>query len=124
MNQLSRGQKRLIKIGGSILAVAILFLIVLSTCLVTIEPGEKGVLFHKWGDGLETEVVYDEGVHIVSPWNTMIIYDVRQKTEEMSMNVLDKTGLEVGIDISIQYKLCQTELDIYMKTLEKIIKTL
>lgn len=104
MNQLSRGQKRLIKIGGSILAVAILFLIVLSTCLVTIEPGEKGVLFHKWGDGLETEVVYDEGVHIVSPWNTMIIYDVRQKTEEMSMNVLDKTGLEVGIDISIQYK--------------------
>ncbi|MCK9476520.1 MAG: hypothetical protein M0R46_11405 [Candidatus Muirbacterium halophilum] len=77
MKNLTRSQKRLLKLGGTVLAGVILLVIILSTCLVTIEPGEKGVLFYKWGDGLDKETVYDEGVHFVSPWNTMIIYDVR-----------------------------------------------
>jgi regulator of protease activity HflC (stomatin/prohibitin superfamily) len=104
MEKMNSSRKKLIKIGTILTGLIILFLIILSSCLITIEPGERGVVFHKWGDGLDTELVYDEGVHVVAPWNVMIIYDVKQKTEEMSMNVLDKTGLEVGIDVSIQYK--------------------
>jgi len=104
MNRLSPLKKRLLKVGGTILALIVIGIIVLSTCLVTIEPGERGVMFYKWGNGLNVDIVYDEGTHIVAPWNTMVIYDVRQKTEELTMLVLDKTGLEVGIDVSIQYK--------------------
>lgn len=104
MYKIKKGQKRLIKIGGTLLISAIIFLIILSKSLVTIQPGDKGVLFEKWGQGLNKDIVYDEGTHIVAPWNSMIIYDIRQKTENMTMNVLDKTGLEVGIDVSVQYK--------------------
>lgn len=68
-----------------------------------IEPGNKGIVFYKLGDGLDIENVYSEGMVLIAPWNELIVYDVRQKNVDMTMKVLDKNGLEVGIDVSIVY---------------------
>jgi len=68
-----------------------------------IPPGHKAVVFEKWGGGLNVETVYGEGMQLIAPWNELIVYDVRQKNSDMTLNVLDKNGLEVGIDISILY---------------------
>ena len=64
-----------------VMGIAGLIFIVLfgSSMFVTIEPGEKGVLFKKFGGGLDKETVYDQGFQIIAPWNTMHIYDVRFK---------------------------------------------
>ena len=59
-----------------------------SSMFVTIEPGENGVLFKKFGGGLDKENVYGQGFHIISPWNTMHIYDVRLQDTFENMEVL------------------------------------
>jgi hypothetical protein len=40
-----------------------------------IDSGRAGVLW-KWFGGTQPEV-YGEGVHIVAPWNRMLVYDIR-----------------------------------------------
>ena len=75
-----------------------------SSMFVTIEPGENGVLFKKFGGGLDKENVYGQGFHIISPWNTMHIYDVRLQDTFEKMEVLSKNGLSIKIDLSFRYK--------------------
>ena len=104
MRSLSPLQRRLLRSGIVIVPILIFIVVVAMTCLVTIDPGNKGIVFHKFSGGVDTETIYDEGVHLISPWNKMIIYDVRQKTVNSDMKVLDKGGLEVGIDVSIVYQ--------------------
>lgn len=92
-----------------IVIIALLVISAIATITIVIKsvqdipPGHKAVVFEKWGGGLDVETVYSEGMHLIAPWNELIIYDVRQKNSDMSLKVLDKNGLEVGIDISILY---------------------
>ena len=84
-----------------VLAIIGLIFVVLfgSSMFVTIEPGENGVLFKKFGGGLEKEVVYGQGFHVIAPWNTMHVYDVRLKDTFEKMEVLSKNGLSIKIDL-------------------------
>jgi len=88
---------------GVIAAVVLFIIIMVLTIIENIEPGHKGVVFYKWGAGLDVDNVLDEGLQFIAPWNELIVYDVRQKNIDLTMDVLDKNGLEVGIDISIIY---------------------
>lgn len=89
---------------ASIGAVIVLFLIISSSKMfITIEAGHKGVLFRKLGGGLEKDKIYDQGFHIIAPWNTMFIYDVRIQEQTEEMDVLAKNGLNIHLDISFRY---------------------
>ena len=63
-----------------------------------------GVLFKKFGGGLDKETVYDQGFHIIAPWNTMHVYDVRFKDTFEKMEVLSKNGLSIKFDLSFRYQ--------------------
>lgn len=80
-----------------------LALIVLSRCLENIPPGFEGHIFKPYTSGLDTETHYDEGIHIIAPWNQMITYDIRQQTISEAANVLDKNGLPVSINLSVTF---------------------
>ncbi len=88
---------------GGILFILFILAIMVSRMLVNVSPGEEGHLYKPLGAGLDTEVHYGDGMHFVLPWNDMIIYDIRQKTIDQQMEVLDKNGLEVRIDLSLTY---------------------
>lgn len=81
----------------------ILLIIFWNRITITLEPGERGVLFKRFGGGLEKEKVYREGFHFLAPWNRMIIYDVRQQEISETMNVLSSDGLQINTDVSIWY---------------------
>ena len=83
-----------------------LFLVVLmsNTTFLTIDPGEKGVLFKRFGGGLEKDKVYSQGFHIVAPWNTMYIYDVRVDEAFETMDVLSKNGLNITVELSYRFQ--------------------
>jgi regulator of protease activity HflC (stomatin/prohibitin superfamily) len=84
--------------------VALILLIVLSSNIfITLEPGEKGVIFRKFGDGLDKDNIYDAGFHIIAPWNFMYVYEVREQKQEEQMDVLDKNGLSVSVDVTVRY---------------------
>jgi regulator of protease activity HflC (stomatin/prohibitin superfamily) len=60
--------------------VGLIFIVMFgSSMFVTIDSGEKGVLFKKFDGGLEKEVVYGQGFHVIAPWNDMFVYDVKLK---------------------------------------------
>ncbi|MBT3417613.1 MAG: prohibitin family protein, partial [Flavobacteriales bacterium] len=105
----------------------ILLFIFGSSMFVTINPGQKGVLFETLGEGLDKETVYGQGLHIIAPWNDMIVYDVKETETFEKMEVLSKNGLSIKIDLSILHHPVQDKIgylhdNIGKNYLEKIIK--
>ncbi len=72
----------------------------------TIDAGEKGVIFRKFGGGVDTENVFSQGFHIIAPWNTLVAYSVRIKEVDLSgIEVLANNGLSIQIDLTLRYSL-------------------
>ncbi|MEE9281919.1 MAG: SPFH domain-containing protein, partial [Myxococcota bacterium] len=82
---------------------ALLTLVVLmSTGCVRIGSGHQGVLFKLWG-GTQQEF-FGEGIHLVAPWNTMYVYDIRLQDGPERLSILASNGLSVGLDVSIRFR--------------------
>lgn len=96
--------KKVIPLAIAAFVVFILFIALTNTTFLTIQPGEKGVLFERFGNGIDKEQVYDDGFHIIAPWNKMIIYDVRLKENLEQMEGLSKNGLTIKTELSYFYK--------------------
>lgn len=79
------------------------FMLLSNTSFITIDPGEKGVLFKRFGGGLIKDKTYDQGFKIVWPWNNMIVYNVRTQEANDVMEVLSKNGLTIEVDLSYRY---------------------
>ena len=83
---------------------ALIVLIVLSSAtFVTIDSGERGVLFRPF-KGLEKEEVFAPGFHVVAPWNTMYVYEVREQQLEEQMEVLSSNGLNIRLDVTARIR--------------------
>jgi prohibitin 1 len=120
----NQGLPRVVVFG--LLGVVLLFIFG-SSMFVTINPGQKGVLFEKLGDGLDKETVYGQGLHIIAPWNEMIVYDVKETETFEKMEVLSSNGLSIKIDLSILHKPVADRIgylhdNLGTNYLEKIIK--
>jgi regulator of protease activity HflC (stomatin/prohibitin superfamily) len=92
--------KKLIALGVLLLIVVI----IMFKSSITIKSGEAGVLFRTFGGGVYTQQQYGEGFHFIAPWNKMIIYNVKQQTKEESMSVLSSNGLEIDVDVTLQFQ--------------------
>ena len=88
----------------ALIVVAVIVLLVLFKSSVTINAGENGVLFQTFGGGVYTEAPFDEGFHIIAPWNNMLVYQVRQQKISESMAVLSSNGLEIKLDVTLQFQ--------------------
>jgi len=85
------------------------------------------VLFKKFGGGLDKETIYGQGFHIIAPWNTLHVYDVKIHETFEKMEVLSKNGLSIKIDLSFRYMPIQEKIgylhdEIGRNYLERIIK--
>ena len=80
-----------------------LFMVLTNTTFITIKSGEKGVQFKKFSGGLEKDYIYDQGFHVVAPWNDLIIYDIRINEGNDELDVLSKNGLPIKISLSYRY---------------------
>jgi len=81
-----------------------------STTFQTIDAGHKGVLFKKFGGGLDKENIYRQGFHVVAPWNTLFVYDVRLNEDYEVMEVLARNGLTIRVDMSYRYRPIQDRI--------------
>lgn len=92
------------KLPPAIIAIFfVVFLILVFMSSVILEPGEKGVVFRPFTSGLDNENVLSEGFHVIFPWNKVYKYDVREQQMEEKLDVLDKNGLSIQVDISIRF---------------------
>ncbi|MDA3821672.1 MAG: SPFH domain-containing protein, partial [Bacteroidales bacterium] len=81
--------------------VAVLLLVFGAKMFYIVKPGERAVVFKKFGEGLDKENILAEGFHMVAPWNDMIKYDVREQKSEDMMDVLYKEGLSINVDVTV-----------------------
>lgn len=85
--------------------IGIFLIVFLSKSIVTIEAGESGVLWKRFGGGVVTDQPpLGEGFHVVAPWNKVYVYEVRQQELFEKMKVLSSNGLEIQIDASAWYQ--------------------
>ena len=96
------GQGKLITSGVIFFLALIAILTFSNATFLTIEPGWRGVLFKRFGGGLDKEKIYTPGFHVVAPWNEMYRYDVREAQIEEKMNVLSNNGLDIEIDVTVR----------------------
>ncbi len=93
------------KLGLPIIFAIIIAIIFFSKSFVTVEAGEAGVLWKRFGGGVVIDKpAMGEGFHVVAPWNKVYIYEVRQQELFEKMKVLSKNGLEIQIDASAWYE--------------------
>jgi len=84
--------------------VALMIVVYLSSSLFfTVSPGERAVIFKKFGGGLDKENIIEPGFHVKAPWNVLYVYDVTENKAEETMDVLDKSGLSIAVDVSVRF---------------------
>ncbi len=86
-----------------VVIVVVVVLIFSSRMFYVIQPGERGLVFRKFTTGLDKEDLFLPGFHIIAPWNDFHIYDVREQKSEETMDVLDRNGLSINVDVSIRF---------------------
>lgn len=93
--------RQLIIITG--LVVIIVVLIFSSRIFYVLKPGERGVVFHPITRELEKDNIRGIGLHMVAPWNKLFKYTVLEQAREETMDVLDKNGLSVNVDVTVRF---------------------
>ena len=68
-----------------------------------VNPGEEGFIYRPYTGGIEQNTVYTEGTVFIAPWNEMITYNILQQSRNYSSKVMEKNGMEIGIDVTINY---------------------
>ena len=85
--------------------ILIVLLVLTNTTFITIDPGEKGIVFKRFAGGLDkTATPLSQGFKVIMPWNKVYIYDVRIQEHFQEMSVLSKNGLTIDVDLSCSYR--------------------
>lgn len=85
--------------------IAFIVVMALSSSLFfTISATERAVMFYPFGKGLDKDNIIGPGTHLKAPWNDRYIYKVNEMSSEENMDVLDKNGLSIHIDVTVRYK--------------------
>lgn len=104
MNQFEQPQVDLSKIRPWIfIGIGLLLVLIFwSKITVTIQPGQAGLLYKTFGDGIDpTEQPMNQGFHIIAPWNKVILYEIRQIESSEKLTVLSSNLLDIKLDVTV-----------------------
>jgi regulator of protease activity HflC (stomatin/prohibitin superfamily) len=118
MSKLSRLNKRvwayidrhIIRVTMTALVVALVALLLAPQMVITIEAGHDGVLWKRFAGGTVGDRTYDEGTHLIFPWDEMTIYDTRVQLAEQDFPIMSLDGLTIVIKVAARYHLIVKEL--------------
>ena len=111
-----------------IVFIGIILLIFISKSTVTLDAGEAGVLWKRFGGGVVTDQPpLGEGFHLVAPWNKVIVYETRQQELTEKMKVLSSNGLDIQLEATAWYQPVTAELGFLHQTkgtnyLDRVLK--
>ena len=97
----------------------LLFLVLIAALspriFITIDAGYEGALFKRFGGGTDVEQVYDEGFHVIGPWNTMYVYDVRFQNQSSKFDAHTKDGLNLRADVAFRFRVTRRNVPLLHK---------
>lgn len=95
------------QLPGIIIALLVALVVIIffsSSMFYKLETSEFGVIFRQFSeDPLDKDNIKGPGFTLIAPWNDLIKYDASEQKKEEDMQVLDKNGLTINIDITIIY---------------------
>jgi regulator of protease activity HflC (stomatin/prohibitin superfamily) len=98
---------------------ALLFLLLVAALspriFITIPAGHEGALFKRFQGGTDVEQAYDEGFHVVWPWNTMYIYDVRFQNQAAKFEAHTSDGLNLRTDVAFRFRVTRRNVPLLHK---------
>jgi prohibitin 1 len=71
---------------------------------ITVPAGHRGVLFRTLHGGSVVDTTWDEGLHLIFPWDRLTLYETRSITADLTFPLLTKDGLELEISTSVRYR--------------------
>ena len=89
----------------AIITLVVLFFLVFfhKRVFILIKSGEAGVLYSAVS-GTDIKHTYGEGLHVISPFNTMIIYDVKTQKLDFNQSIISKNGLTISLNYVVLFK--------------------
>ena len=94
------------KLVPFIVLIVVAFFVVValsSSIFFTISATERAVIFYKFSGGLDKDHVITPGWHMKAPWNDKYVYEVNETSSEENMDVLDKNGLSIHVDVTVRF---------------------
>jgi len=110
-------------------ALLALSLALFVTSCTTVESGHKGVKV-SWGGETDLTTIYPEGMDsgISWIWNSMVEYDVREKTLVKKFEFNDKNNMVTAVELSLDFNLDPSKVNLLHTQITdvetKILKTL
>ena len=89
-----------------IIVTAAILIVILSlgnSLIYKVKSGERAVIFNTLSGELDKQNVIGPGFHVKAPWSDAYIYDVTENQIEETMDVLDKNGLNINVDITVRF---------------------
>jgi regulator of protease activity HflC (stomatin/prohibitin superfamily) len=88
-----------------ILGVIALFVLagLSSSVFFKLGPSERAVIFYPFGKGLDRDNIIEPGTHFKAPWNDVITYEIAEISSEENMDINDKNGLPIHVDVTVRY---------------------
>ncbi len=97
-------RRLVIPVTIAVIALLVTTLVLRKEIFITIDAGQVGVLWSRFGGGTITDKTYGEGMHAILPWNKMYQYSLRFQKIEESFVTLSSEGLAIETTIVTRYK--------------------
>ena len=86
-----------------VVAVIVALLLFSSRMFFVIDPGERAVVFNTISGKLSKDDIEGTGLKMIAPWNNLFKYEVKEQSREEPLDILDKSGLSLSLDITIRF---------------------
>lgn len=98
-------RKRLLGILVFLMILTLIALALAPSVIKIVGAGQSGVLYKTLRGGTVTRpsATYGEGIHIIYPWDSFILYDVRIQEKNSVIEVITKDGLTLEVEISVRF---------------------
>jgi regulator of protease activity HflC (stomatin/prohibitin superfamily) len=111
-----------------LMALALIVVLLWPYMIVTVPSGHVGVLWKRFsgpgiycwcilsrGTVLNPKELRDEGLHVIWPWDTLFIYNLRLQATTEKYTAISKDGVNVTAEINIRYQLNHDSIALFHK---------
>ena len=107
--------EHLLSVGLAGLLFLLLIAALSPRIFITIPAGHEGALFRRFHGGTDVEQAYDEGFHVIWPWDTMYIYDVRFQNQSSVFDAHTSDGLNLRADVAFRFRVTRRNVPLLHK---------
>jgi prohibitin 1 len=105
----------LVKVIVCVVAVTIFVIVLWPLSVFSIPSGHLGVRWSRFFGGTVTDEIYQEGTHVILPWDQMTIYDARLQVIERNFDVLTADGLTSTVNVAFRFRLDEKNVGVLQK---------